>query len=162
MVTHSSVLAWRILGTRELGGLPSTGSHRVGHDWSNLAAAANYYYYCYLASQVAQVKNSFQVKNPLVSAGATEDSGWIPGSGRSPEEGNGNRLQCSFLENSMAREAWWATVHGVTKSWTQVSNWGHTQYCYCFHFIQLLKIKQAKTGAIWNARIYENLQIYMF
>ena len=38
--THSSVLAWRIPGTGEPGGLPSTGSHRVGHDWSNLAAAA--------------------------------------------------------------------------------------------------------------------------
>ena len=38
--THSSVLAWRIPGTGELGGLPSLGSHRVGHNWSNLAAAA--------------------------------------------------------------------------------------------------------------------------
>ena len=40
MATHSSVLAWRIPGTGEPGGLPSTGSHRVGHDWSDLAAAA--------------------------------------------------------------------------------------------------------------------------
>ena len=40
MATHSSVLAWRIPGTEEPGGLPSMGSHRVGHDWSNLAAAA--------------------------------------------------------------------------------------------------------------------------
>ena len=40
MATHSSVLAWRILGTGEPGGLPSMGSHRVGHDWSDLAAAA--------------------------------------------------------------------------------------------------------------------------
>ena len=40
MATHSSVLAWRIPGTREPGGLPSMGSHRVGHDWSGLAAAA--------------------------------------------------------------------------------------------------------------------------
>ena len=40
MVTHSSVLAWRIPGTGKPGGLPSMGSHRVGHDWSNLAAAA--------------------------------------------------------------------------------------------------------------------------
>ena len=42
MATHSSVLAWRIPGTREPGGLLSMGSHRVGHDWSNLAAAAPY------------------------------------------------------------------------------------------------------------------------
>ena len=40
MATHSSVLAWRIPGMGEPDGLPSMGSHRVGHDWSNLAAAA--------------------------------------------------------------------------------------------------------------------------
>ena len=40
MATHSSVLAWRIPGTGELGGLLSMGSHRVGHEWSDLAAAA--------------------------------------------------------------------------------------------------------------------------
>ena len=40
MATHSSILAWRIPGTGEPGGLLSMGSHRVGHDWSNLAAAA--------------------------------------------------------------------------------------------------------------------------
>ena len=40
MATHSSVLAWRIPGMGELSGLPSMGSHRVGHDWSDLAAAA--------------------------------------------------------------------------------------------------------------------------
>ena len=40
MAPHSSVLAWRIPGTGEPGGLPSMGSHRVGHDWSDLAAAA--------------------------------------------------------------------------------------------------------------------------
>ena len=40
MAAHPSVLAWRIPGTAEPGGLPSVGSHRVGHDWSDLAAAA--------------------------------------------------------------------------------------------------------------------------
>ena len=44
MATHSSVLAWRIPGTEEPGGLPSMGSHRVGHDWGNLAAAAYFKY----------------------------------------------------------------------------------------------------------------------
>ena len=43
------------------------------------------------------------------------DLGSIPGLGRSPGEGNGNPLQCSCLGNPMDREAWWATVHGVTK-----------------------------------------------
>ena len=43
------------------------------------------------------------------------DPGAIPGSGRSPREGNDNLLQYSCLENSMDRGAWWATVHGVAK-----------------------------------------------
>ena len=46
MTTHSSVLAWRIPGTGEPDGLPSMGSHRVGHDWSELAATAAAMYYC--------------------------------------------------------------------------------------------------------------------
>ena len=50
------------------------------------------------------------------------DPGLIPGLGRSPGEGNGNPLQCSCLENPMDRGAWQATVHGVTKSWTQLSD----------------------------------------
>ena len=46
MATHSSILAWRIRGTGEPVGLPSMGSHRVGHDWSNLAAVLEYLYTC--------------------------------------------------------------------------------------------------------------------
>ena len=49
------------------------------------------------------------------SAGNAEDPGSIPGSGRSPAEGNGNLLQYSSLGNPMDRAAWWATVHGVTR-----------------------------------------------
>ena len=49
---------------------------------------------------------------------------WVqsPVSGRSPGEGNGTRLQYSCLENPKDRGAWRATVHGVSKSWTQLSN----------------------------------------
>ena len=54
------------------------------------------------------------VKNPPASAGASKDAGSIPGSGRSPGEGNGNPLQFSCLENPVDRGAWWAIVHGVT------------------------------------------------
>ena len=46
----------------------------------------------------------------------------ISGLGRSPGEGHGNPLQYSCLENSKDRGVWWATVHGVTKSWTWLSN----------------------------------------
>ena len=52
------------------------------------------------------------VKNPPVNAG---DVGSIPGSGRSPGEGNGNPLQYSWSGNPMDRGAWWVTVHGVAK-----------------------------------------------
>ena len=57
------------------------------------------------------------VKN--LSAGNT---GSIPWLGRSPGEGNGNRLQYSYLEKSMNRGTWWAIVHGVTRSQTRLSN----------------------------------------
>ena len=50
-----------------------------------------------------------------VSAYNAEDLGWIPGSGISPGEGNGNPLQYSNLENPIDGGAWWATVHGVTR-----------------------------------------------
>ena len=52
----------------------------------------------------------------------TGDLSLFPGSGRSLGEGNGNPLQYSFLVNPMDREDWQATVHGITKSWTQLSN----------------------------------------
>ena len=54
------------------------------------------------------------------------DLGSIPGSGRSPGEGNGNPLQYSCLENPMDRGAWWATVNGVAKSQTRLSNFTHS------------------------------------
>ena len=90
MATHSSVLAWRIPGTGEPGGLPSMVSHRVGHDWSDLVAAAE------------------------AAGGASSN----PGLARSPGEGNDNPLQYSCLGNLMDIGAWWATVHGVAKDMT--------------------------------------------
>jgi len=59
------------------------------------------------------------VKNLLANA---EHAGSIPGSERSPGEGNSNPLQHSCLENSTDRGAWWAIVHGVPKSGTQLSD----------------------------------------
>ena len=62
------------------------------------------------------------VKNMPAKARDTGDIVSIPGSERSPGEGNGNPLQYSCLENSMDRGAWWATVHGVTKNQTRLSD----------------------------------------
>ena len=57
-----------------------------------------------------------------VSAYNAGNLGLIPGSGRTTGEGNGNPLQYSCLGNPMDKEAWWATVHAVTESQTQLSN----------------------------------------
>ena len=59
------------------------------------------------------------------SAYNTGDLGSIPGLGRSPGEGNGNPLQYSCLENPKDQGAWWATVHGVAKSQTRLSDFTH-------------------------------------
>ena len=64
----------------------------------------------YMASQVDLV-----AKNPLASAGDARDVGSIPGSGRSPREGNSKSLQYSCLEKPMDKGPWWATVHRVAK-----------------------------------------------
>ena len=61
-----------------------------------------------------------EVKNLPANAGDIRDVGLIPGSGRSPGGWHGHPLQYSCLEDPMGRGAWWATVHGVTKSWTQL------------------------------------------
>ena len=60
------------------------------------------------------------VKNLPANAGDVRDTGSIPGLGRSPGGEHGNPLQYSCLENLMDRGPWWAIVHGVTKSWTQM------------------------------------------
>ena len=66
------------------------------------------------------------VKNLPANAVDIRDSGSIPGSGRSPEEGNGNPLQYSCLENPMGKGAWWAAVHGLPTSRTQLNDFTFT------------------------------------
>ena len=73
------------------------------------------------------------VQNPPASAGDIGDAGSISGSGRFPGEENGNTLQYSCLENPMDRGAWWATVHGVAKSWTRLSD-----FTFTFMFTELI------------------------
>ena len=89
MAIHSNVLAWRIPGTGEPGGLPSMGSHRVGQT----EVTQQQQQYILGASLVAQM-----VKASACSEG---EPGSILGWGRSPGEGNDNPLQYSCLENSM-------------------------------------------------------------
>ena len=64
-----------------------------------------------------------------------EDLGSIPGLGRSPGEGNGNPLQYSCLENPVDEGAWWATVHGVAKSRTRLSDFPFFLISFSFFLI---------------------------
>ena len=86
-------------------------------------------------------------KNPSASADDIRDMGSVSGLGRSPGEGNGNLLQYSCLENSTAREAWWATVSGVAKSWTRLS--AHTQ---C-HQDPSVWLQMARFPSLWPNNI---------
>ena len=80
------------------------------------------------------------------------DLGSIPGSGRSPGEGNGNPLQYSCRENSMDRGVWWATVHGIAKSRTRLSNFTLTfNVLNQSAFVQLIG-RQSAPGPVNNCR----------
>jgi len=88
--------------------------NRLYFSWQNLK---------YTKNREKKNRGSFpggsEVKASACNVG---DMGSIPGLGRSPGEGNGNPLQYSCLENPMDGGAWWATVHGVAKSQTRLSN----------------------------------------
>ena len=112
MATHSSILAWRIPQTEEPSGLMSIWSHRVGHKWSDFrlkSSSGNSIWWGFPYSSVG--------KESVCNA---RDLGSIPGSRRSPGDGNGNPLQYSCVENPMDRGAWQAKIHGVPKSWTHL------------------------------------------
>ena len=96
MATHSSTLAWRIPQTEKPGRLQST-----GHKESDTTERV-----------LMGFPGGSVVKNVPAIAG---DMGLIPGSGRSPGEGNGNPLHYSCLGNPIDRGAWKARVHGVAK-----------------------------------------------
>ena len=80
------------------------------------------------------------------------DLGSIPGPRTSPGEGNGNPLQYSCLENPMHKGAWQASVHGVTKSWTQLRDFSSLHVCVCVCVcvcVVLLRHKKEKEQ-IWS------------
>ena len=89
--------------------LQSMGSLRVGHDWvTSLTLLRQEGLPWWLRGKECLPMQEMQVQ--------------FLGGEESPREGNGNPLQYSCLENPMDEEVWWATVHGVTKSWTQLSD----------------------------------------
>ena len=109
MATDSSVLAWRVPGMGEPGGLPSMGSHRVGHDWSDLAAAA-------AASGCSGFPGGSAVKNmPAMWETQVGSLGW-----EDPlEEGMATHSKYSCLEYPMDRGDWQAAAHRVAEVRTQ-------------------------------------------
>ena len=116
MATHSSVLAWRIPGTGKPGGLPSMGSHRVRHDWSDLAAAAAYAnIYNATTSLVAQmIKHLSTMRETWVRSLGWEDSlekEMATHSVLLPRKSHGRRSLCN---------------HGVAKSSTPLSDFTFT------------------------------------
>ena len=87
-----------------------------------------------------------EVKASAWNAG---DPGSIPGSGRSPGEGNGNPLQYSCLENPMDGGAWWAAVHGVAEGQTRLSG-----FTFTFHFHALEKEMATHSSVLaWRIRV---------
>ena len=98
--------------------------------WQNLAQ-------CEIRGQIHSFARSypfmpgFPSSDSKESAFNTGDPGSVPQLGRSPGEGNGNPLQYCCQETSMDRGVWRAIIHGVTKSWTWLSDFHfHATYCY--------------------------------
>ena len=85
-----------------------------------------YLMHIYVYTYIEIAENFSGGSDGKASAYNAGDPGSIPGSGRSPGEGNGNPFQHSCLENPMDGGAWEATVHGVAKSWTQLSDFTFT------------------------------------
>ena len=84
------------------------------------------------------------------------DLGFVPGSGRSPGEGNGNPLQYSCLENPMDGAAWWAIVHGVAKSRTRLSD-------FTFFLVKAMVFPVVMYGCeIWTIKKAECQRIDIF
>ena len=99
------------------------------------------------------------VKSLPANGEDTGDMSSIPGPGRSSEGGNGNSLWHSCLGNPMDRGVWWATVHGVKKSWTQLSDWACTHAriylplpisWFCFALLSLTFLALTNTLADWK------------
>ena len=119
LATHSSVLAWRIPGTGEPGGLPSVGSHRVGHDWSDLAAAA-----AALPSRInyslSKECGCFAIWSLLLQAQRLFSSEFQPAAGRltvlcHPTESSKNEQHCKLFSLSRdqvcIRKLLWSCVY---------------------------------------------------
>ena len=153
--------AWRIPGTGEPGGLPSMESHRVGHDWSDLAAAAAVYT---MEKAMTPHSSTLAWKIPW-----TEEPGRLQSTGSQESdtterlhflfsllcigERNGNPLQCSCLENPRDRGAWWAASYGVAQQTltSMVKNWKWFMYCWslAWRILSIPLLACERSAIVW-------------
>ena len=129
--------------------------------WTTMVSPNKSYLSLLGVSQVALV-----IKNPPAHAGDIKDTGSILGCERFPGGGHGILLQCSCLENSMDRGAWWASVHGVTKSQTQLKQLSMHACQYCFFFYWSIVNLQCCIGfkctAKWFIYTYLDILFWIF
>ena len=101
-----------------------------------------------------------QVVKPLPAMQET----WVWSPGRSPGEGNGNLLQYSCLENSMDGGTWWATVHGVAKSWTWVSSFTSVHFTLHISLISRVTVYSLDIllSQFWTSHLFTSGSICCF
>ena len=155
MATHSSVLAWRIPGTVEPDGLPSMGSHRVGHDWSNLAVAAGGYrsgpwvirpWSCYL-DDLSHLYWSTLLSYDLV--------GWWSGLGARTLQGERSRSEVTA--NSSLGESSPALMGTDGLRGGEFYVWGSPKQgdrCICRRISEPIKINPVITSSMCSAWIF--------
>ena len=117
MATHSSVLAWRIPRTGEPGGLPSLGSHRVGHNWRDLAASAAAAAWAFLVAQM--VKNPPAIQEICIQSLGFEDP-WRHGKPLKYsclENPHGQRSLTGYIQSMRSQRAGhdWANRHSTAQ-----------------------------------------------
>ena len=131
MAPHSSTLAWKIPWAEKPGGLQSMGSLRVGHDWATSFSLFTFHFHA-LEKEMATHSSvlAWRISGTaepgrLLSMGSHRvghDWSDLAAAMSQNGEGDGIPLQYSCLENPTDGKAWWATVHGVTKSRTRLSD----------------------------------------
>ena len=131
MATHSNILAWRIPGTEEPGGQPSVGSHRVGHDWSNLACMNA------LEKEMATHSNILAWRIP-----GTEEPGGLP----------------SMSSHRVGHD--WSVLAHMYDSIYSMAHWGHL-YNFKLYLKQEDNLLETWVPLVWNNSIVWKCYFYL-